>query len=108
MGAPPPGFSAVFANSDAQVVLNALTEVTDVNVISSPQLMVLDNQSAVLNVGDQVPIATQSAVSVTDPDAPIVNSVEYRDTGVVWRSRRVSMPADWWCWTSFRRSAMPS
>jgi general secretion pathway protein D len=78
-----PGFSAVFANSDAQVVLNALTDVTDVNVISSPQLMVLDNQTATLNVGDQVPIVTQSAVSVTDPDAPIVNSVEYRDTGVV-------------------------
>lgn len=77
-----PGFSLLFDTSDARAVLNALTDVTDVNVISSPQLMVLDNQSAVLNVGDQVPIATQSAVSVTDPDAPVVNSIEYRDTGV--------------------------
>jgi general secretion pathway protein D len=78
-----PGFSFVFAGTDARVVLNALTEITDVNVISSPQLMVKDNETASLNIGDQVPISTQSAVSVTDPDAPIVNSIQYRDTGVV-------------------------
>ncbi len=68
------------------MVLNALTDVTDVNVISSPQLMVLDNQTATLNVGDQVPIVTQTAVPIETAlvgVAPIVNSVEYRDTGVV-------------------------
>ncbi|MCH7796797.1 MAG: type II secretion system protein GspD, partial [Proteobacteria bacterium] len=78
-----PGFSYFFSGKDARVVLNALTEITDVRVISSPQLMVLDNQSARLQVGDQVPIATQSAVSITDPDAPIVNSIQFRDTGVI-------------------------
>ncbi len=77
-----PGFSLVFESSDARVILNALTSITDVDVISSPQLMVLDNQSAVLNVGDQVPITIQTAQSVVDPEAPIVSSVEYRDTGV--------------------------
>ena len=78
-----PGFSYVFTPNDARFVLNALTEITDVRVISSPQLMVLDNQSARLQVGDQVPIATQSAVSVTDPASPVVNSIEFRDTGVI-------------------------
>ncbi|MCZ6770673.1 MAG: type II secretion system secretin GspD [Proteobacteria bacterium] len=78
-----PGFSLLFSTTDARVVLNALTEVTDVNVISSPQLMVLDNETAFLNIGDQVPISTQSAVSVTDATAPIVNTIQYRDTGVV-------------------------
>lgn len=78
-----PGFSYAFASTDAQVVLNLLAEVTDVQVVSSPQLMVLDNQSARLQVGDQVPIATQSSVSVTDPDAPVVNSIQFRDTGVI-------------------------
>ncbi len=78
-----PGFSALIATPDVRVALNALAEVTDVNVISSPQLMVLDNQSARLQVGDQVPVATQSAVSVTDPEAPIVNSVSMVDTGVI-------------------------
>lgn len=78
-----PGFSYVFTPADARIVLNALTEITDLRVISSPQLMVLDNQSARLQVGDQVPIATQSAVSVSDPTAPIVNSIEFKDTGVI-------------------------
>jgi general secretion pathway protein D len=78
-----PGFTALFSNADVRAVFNALEDVTDLNVISSPQLLVLDNQTARLQVGDQVPIATQSAVSVTDPDAPVVNSIEQRDTGVI-------------------------
>ncbi len=78
-----PGFNFLFTPTDARLVLSALSSITDVRVISSPQLMVLDNESARLQVGDQVPIATQSAVSVTDPEAPIVNSIEYRDTGVI-------------------------
>jgi general secretion pathway protein D len=78
-----PGFGYVFAGDNTKVVLNALDKVTDVKVISSPQIMVLDNRTAKLQVGDQVPIATQSAVSVTTPDAPVVNSIEYKDTGVI-------------------------
>ena len=45
--------------------------------------MVLNNQTATLQVGDQVPIQTQSAQSVENPNAPIVNAIEYRDTGVI-------------------------
>lgn len=78
-----PGFSYALATEDIQVVLNALTSITDVRVVSSPQLMVLDNQAARLRVGDQVPIATQSAVSVTDPTAPLVNTIQFKDTGVI-------------------------
>ncbi len=78
-----PGFSALFTGSQSRVVLDALDSVTDINVISSPQIMVLDNHTASMLVGDQVPIATQSSVSVLDPNAPIVNSIEFRDTGVV-------------------------
>ncbi len=78
-----PGFSYAFSGGDARVVLNMLADITDVRVISSPQLMVLDNQTARLQVGDQVPVATHSAVSVLDSDAPIVNTIQFRDTGVI-------------------------
>jgi hypothetical protein len=37
--------------------------------VSSPQLMVLDNQTARIQVGDQVPITVQSSQSVIDADA---------------------------------------
>jgi general secretion pathway protein D len=78
------GFRGFFASgNDVRILLQALDEVTDVNVVSSPQLMVLDNQTARIQVGDQVPITVQSATSVIDADSPIVNSIEYRDTGVI-------------------------
>lgn len=78
-----PGFSYLLDAAGARAVINALSAVTDVKVISSPQVMVLDNRTATLQVGDQVPIATQSAVSVDDPDARVVNSIEFFDTGVI-------------------------
>ncbi|HEY4078744.1 MAG TPA: type II secretion system secretin GspD [Rhizomicrobium sp.] len=78
-----PGFSYMFSEADTNVVLNALTSLTTVNVLSSPELFVLNNHTASLQVGDQVPITTQSAVSIETANAPLVNSVEYRDTGVI-------------------------
>jgi general secretion pathway protein D len=47
--------------------------------------MVLNNQTAKLEVGNQVPIATQSSVSTLTDNAPVVNSIEYKDTGVILR-----------------------
>jgi general secretion pathway protein D len=79
----PGGFAALFGASDARIVLTALEEVTDVNVISSPQLLVLDNQTARLQVGDQVPITVQQATPITGGDLTVVNSIELRDTGVI-------------------------
>jgi general secretion pathway protein D len=78
-----PGYSMIFDTADVRVVLDALDEITDVSVLSSPTLLVANNETARLQVGDQVPVAVQSSTSVLDPDAPIVNSIEYRDTGVV-------------------------
>ncbi len=78
-----PGFSYSFANSDIQLVINALAGITDVNVISSPTLMVLDNQTATLQVGDQVPIITQTATSVAGGNAPVINTVALKDTGII-------------------------
>jgi len=78
-----PGFSYFLSNSDITATLNALEERTNVKVVSAPKLVVLNNQTASLQVGDQVPIQTQSAQSVENPDAPIVNAIEYRDTGVI-------------------------
>jgi general secretion pathway protein D len=78
-----PGFSYALAMSNVEATLNALNDVTDVNIVSSPSLTVMDNKTATLQIGDQVPISTQSAVSVENPDAPIVNSISYKDTGVI-------------------------
>lgn len=79
-----PGLSFLFTGSTSiSAVLNALESVTKVRVISSPKLVTLNNHEAQLQVGDQVPITTQSSVSTSNSDAPIVNSVQMRDTGVI-------------------------
>jgi len=79
----PGGNFVLGTDEDPRVVLNALRAITDVHVVSSPALVVLDNQQAILQVGDQVPITTRQATDVTVPNAPIVNSIEMRDTGVI-------------------------
>ncbi len=78
-----PGFSAIL-NSPANVVVDALDDMTTVNVVSSPNLMILNNQSARLVVGDQVPIATQQAQDGTQNDEVFVSTIEFRDTGVIF------------------------
>lgn len=78
-----PGFALTYVNTDIEAALNVLSSITKVEVVSRPSLMALNNQTANLQVGDQVPIVTQTAISVSDPDAPIVNQTVYRDTGVI-------------------------
>lgn len=81
-----PGFSYLFTGREGiRAVLNAIATLTDVNVISSPKLLVLNNREAELQIGDQVPITVQSSVSTVGEAAPIVNSVQLRDTGVILR-----------------------
>jgi general secretion pathway protein D len=78
-----PGFSYALTAANAAGTLNALNQITNVNIVSSPSLTVMDNRTAQLQIGDEVPIITQSAVSVLTTGAPLVNSVAYKDTGVI-------------------------
>lgn len=79
-----PGFSYLFTpGQNISIILSALSQVTHVEVVSSPNVMVLNNGTALLQVGNQVPIATAQAVSVAAGNAPIVNSIEYHPTGVI-------------------------
>jgi len=78
-----PGLAVSVIGSSASAVLNSLQSKTNVRVLSAPKLIVLNNQTATLQVGDQVPIVIQQAQSVAAPGAPIVNTVELRDTGVI-------------------------
>ncbi len=78
-----PGFVLSRALGSARFALSALQDVTNVRVLSSPQIVAVDNQPAFLQVGDTVPYVTQTSVSTQNPDAPIVSSIQYRDTGVI-------------------------
>lgn len=74
--------------SDPQIMIDALSSITKVRIVSSPSLLVLENETATIKVGDQVPVQTQTLV--TD-GGNTTNSFEYRDTGVILKVRpRVS------------------
>ena len=73
----------VLAGSGAsQAALEALQNVTKVRVLSSPEVMALDNQQATLQVGDLVPTLTSSSQS-TVANSAVINSIEYHQTGVM-------------------------
>lgn len=78
-----PGLNYTFIDMDARVAIDTLASVTDVTVLSAPSIMVLNNQTAHLQVGDEVPVVTQQATSVVGGDSPIVSTVQLRETGVI-------------------------
>jgi general secretion pathway protein D len=78
-----PGFILSKGTSAVHATISALQAITNVRVLSSPQLLVLDNQMARLQVGDNVPYLTQSAQSTITSTASIINSVAYQETGVI-------------------------
>ena len=81
-----PGFNFLLGTeAEPRLILDALRGVSDVKVLSTPSVVVLDNQVATLQVGDQVPVATASATVLTGTGAPVVNTIDYRNTGVILR-----------------------
>lgn len=78
-----PGFNYAVNTANIATTLSALNALTHVNVISTPSLMVLDNKTARLQIGDQVPITTQTATSTVTANTAIVNSITMQDTGVI-------------------------
>ncbi len=78
-----PGFSYTLRNAAGVIkaTLTALAEKSLVKMISSPSLMVLDNHTAAISVGDQTPVRTSTTSFVDNPNATTSN-IQYKDTGV--------------------------
>jgi general secretion pathway protein D len=80
-----PGFNFLIGSENSpRVVLDALHGVTNVKVLSNPSLVVLDNQAATLQVGDQVPFSTGTATVLTANNT-VVNTIDYKNTGIILR-----------------------
>lgn len=80
-----PGFNFLVGSATTpRGILNALHAITDVKVLSNPSLVVIDNQVATLQVGDEIPIQTGSATVLTGSNT-IANTTDYRSTGIILR-----------------------
>ena len=80
----PQGFTYTLSNPLGKVraVLNALASKALINVISSPSLMVLDNHTATIKVGNQEPIRSSVTNTPTVNGTDKTSNIQYRDTGV--------------------------
>lgn len=79
------GFSYTLTNSlgTVRATLNALAGKSLIKVISSPSLMVLDNQMATIAVGTQQPIRTGETTNIGTVGNPVTTTTyQYKDTGV--------------------------
>ena len=78
-----PGFNYTVTDATGSIraVLNMLSSETSLKVVSSPSMLVLDNQKAEMQVGAQVPILTSA--TLPQPGILPTQSFEYKDTGVL-------------------------
>jgi len=93
VGAFPPGFSMGMVGAGIKIgdvtfpsigaVVQAYKTDSDVSILSTPQIMTLDNEEAEINVGSNVPYVTrQDQTNAGTTGATNYSSYEYRDVGV--------------------------
>lgn len=68
---------------DVRFFFDLLATESGVKFLSAPQVLVRDNQSATIRVGDQIPVTVRSSQSTLNPDSPLVTEVQFRDTGTL-------------------------
>jgi len=78
------GFTYSVVNSTERFIglLNALADTSDVSILSSPQVMVLNNETATVNVGQEVPIVTTETLN-DESGGNNTRTIQYRDTGII-------------------------
>lgn len=81
-GGPPSGFSYKINYGDVDAFLQTLATKNDFSILSSPQILVLNNEKATVNVGTQVPIVT-TVTENTTTTSQVDKTVQYVDTGVI-------------------------
>ena len=68
--------------NDIFKLLNFLATNNNFSILSSPQVLVLNNEAATVNVGEQVPIVTSETSDVSNGSTSN-RTVQYKDTGVI-------------------------
>jgi len=80
-----PGFNFLVGSATTpKMIINALHAVTEVKVLSNPSLVAMDNQTATLQVGDEIPIQTGTATVLTGNNT-VASTTDYRSTGIILR-----------------------
>lgn len=68
------------SSESVNMLLRALARDQRIEVLSRPQIMALDNQTAFIQVGQQVPLIQNSVIQA---NVGVVNTVTYQDVGII-------------------------
>ena len=84
-GAGGDGLTLALLNGAGEVrfFFDLLASASGVKFLSAPQVLVRDNQTATIRVGDQIPVTVRTSQSTINPDSPLVTEVQFRDTGTL-------------------------
>ena len=78
------GFRLTLDNAgQTRALLNFFYKNEKANIRSRPRLMVKSGGEASIDVGNEIPIITTNSQSIENPNAPIIQNVTYRKTGII-------------------------
>ena len=77
------GFSFGASGPNGDLIIQALQGITTVKILSSPELLVLDNETASLQVGNLVPYLSAQTTNLVSANDAVTNSINYQKTGVI-------------------------
>jgi cell division septation protein DedD len=78
------GISGVAGRGNTiRAFISALATDNRAKILSSPSVLATDNRPARIQVGREIPVLSSQSQSIVSADSPIVNSVQYRNTGVI-------------------------
>ncbi len=78
------GLSLTFDSAgETRAIINAFYSNDRAVIRSSPKLLVKSGENAVIEVGNEIPIITSNSQSVDTPGAPVIQTIQYRKTGVL-------------------------
>ena len=78
------GLSAILNRAgETRAVLNAFYENKRAKIMSRPRLLVKSGQTASIDVGNEIPLITSTSQSTQSPGSPVIQTVQYRKTGVL-------------------------
>ena len=78
-GSPTSGLTATVLDRTLDVTVHALQETGKLNIISRPYILASNNQTATINVGQQVPYATGESLTTGQS----LTTTEYRNVGII-------------------------
>ncbi len=76
----PSGFSMGVFGGNLEAIIQAYKKDSDVNILSTPQLLTTENKEATITIGKNVPYQTRGGTD--DSSTTTYNAYEYKDVGI--------------------------